>query len=119
MRSSKEIRQHLTKEHGFDALDEMIKMIKSEVPVMTEDGLALMDDDGNPVFRPYLDPATRVTAVGKVLDKTYPALKATELKVDTMPTAIVDMMGVRALENDGEAIPQMTAEDLIGQDISP
>lgn len=101
----------LKEDYDLDPLLKLAELCSMEVPIVLPDGNPMVDDDGKPYMRPYLDPNAMVTALGKLGDKTYPTLKAAEVQMSMLPTAVVDMTGVRELENDGELIEQVPVMD--------
>ena len=86
----------LAEQFDLDPLLELAELIKKRVPLTNSSGEIVYDKDGNEVMVPYLSGSEMVTGLGKLMDKTYPTLKAQEIdhKGDGLPTVVVDMQGL-------------------------
>lgn len=84
----------LRKDFDLDPILELAATVRREVPVI-HDGEPVLDQDGNPVMRPFLAPHEMISALSKLADKCYPNLKAVEHSgaVD-LPTVLVNLRGV-------------------------
>lgn len=116
-RRSSALAARLRDQFDLDAMEKLAEAIMREVPVTDGDGNMVLDENDQPIYKPYLQQSNYINALRIIADKTYPTLKSVDAQVNQLPTAVVDMMGVRDLRMDGELIehevkPSMTAADL-------
>jgi hypothetical protein len=84
----------LRKDFDLDPILELAATVRREVPVVHE-GEPVLDQDGNPVMRPYLAPHEMISALSKLADKCYPNLKAVEVSAgEGLPTVVLNLRGV-------------------------
>lgn len=119
---SRALARELEEDFNLNAIHELARLVTTKVMLTDADGNTQEGPDGTPVFVPYLKPGDQIQALRIIADKTYPSLKSVAAQVSNLPLAVVDMMGVRDLDNDGEVIngQAMDPKDLgIGLEVVP
>lgn len=96
----------LKREYDLDPLLKMAETCMMQTPLLDSGGAPVMGTDDQPIMVPFLKPNELVTALGKLMDKTYPTLKAQELdmKNDGLAVVHMNMVGLGP-EGDSEAEP--------------
>lgn len=85
----------LEDDYDLHPVRKMAETIQREVPLVIG-GEIVTDTDGKPVMVPYLGDSAMVSAIGKLLDKTFPTLQAQKIEHsgDGLPLVMMDMMGL-------------------------
>ena len=69
-------------DEGLDPTVEIIRILKSEIPVRDANGVPRVDPKTKqPLMVPALDPDTRMRMMNELLQYTQPKLKSVEMKV--------------------------------------
>jgi hypothetical protein len=87
----------LKKDFDLDPIERLAETCMKTIPLTTNDGEPIRDQEGNIIQIPYLKGNELVTALGKLADKCYPTLKAQDINLsgDIRPVVTVDLMGVQ------------------------
>lgn len=68
-------------EEGLDPAAEIIRILKTKVPLHTRNGVPVLDASGKPVMVDAIDADTKLRTLNEMLQYTQPKLKAVEMKV--------------------------------------
>ena len=80
---------------GLDPAVEMIRILKSQVPLMTRGGNPVLTENGEAVMVDALDADTKLRTLNEMLQYTQPKLKAVELKVSGALDLTTEQLDVR------------------------
>lgn len=84
----------LKRDYDLDPILKLAELIQSEKPLVHE-GEIVTDHEGKQVMVPVLDNKDMIAALGKLADKTYPALKAMDMNIGgDLPTVVINLRGV-------------------------
>ena len=80
---------------GLDPAIEMVRILQSQVPLMTRGGAPVIDEDGEPIMVDALDADTKLRTLNEMLQYTQPKLKAVELKISGALDLTTEQLDVR------------------------
>ncbi len=81
----------LKQQYDLDPLLKLAEACVMQVPMTDSSGDVIMNMDDQPIMVPYLKPMEMINALSKLMDKTYPSLKAQEIDVKGDNLAVVHM----------------------------
>lgn len=80
---------------GLDPAVEMVRILQSQVPLMTRGGNPVLTEKGKAVMVDALDADTKLRTLNEMLQYTQPKLKAVELKVSGALDLTSEQLDVR------------------------
>ena len=80
---------------GLDPAIEMVRILQSQVPLLSRGGAPVVDEDGELVMVDALDADTKLRTLNEMLQYTQPKLKAVELKISGALDLTSEQLDVR------------------------
>lgn len=68
-------------EEGMDPTVEILRILKTKIPLTTRNGTQVLDDQQRPIMVDAIEPDVKLRTLNSILEYTQPKLKAVEMKV--------------------------------------